>query len=59
VSREYATGDISGDETVPHPKEGPSEADWDSFVDTVKARWGIDIEPEHAPLYIIKSQVGV
>lgn len=38
--------------TVPHPRQGPFLPQWEDFLLGVKNRWGIEIGPEHKPLYI-------
>ena len=60
VSHEYAAvgvGDSSDglsyeETTVKHPEGGPFDTHWAEFLVGVKNRWGIEIGPEHNPLYI-------
>lgn len=59
VSHEYAA--IGAEEssdglsyseiTVPHLQQGPFLPQWEDFLAGVKNRWGIEIGPEHNPLY--------
>jgi len=60
ISREYAAvgADESSDGlsyeeiTIKHPEGGPFDTHWAEFVAGVKNRWGIEIGPEHNPLYV-------
>ena len=62
VSHEYAA--VSSDESsdgVEYPGTmvqndgGPFKKHWDRFVLEVKNRWGIEISPEHSPLYVLSE----
>lgn len=34
---------------------GSIKSHWEYFVRTVKGRWGIEITPEHTPLYVLNE----
>lgn len=61
VSHEYSAVPAESADGVEYPEKvvqndgGPFRGHWDLFVLEVKNRWGIEISPEHCPLYVLNE----